>query len=508
MAEKTNIWPEKSSSIKFEFSLWVILLLLLTTATLTASLLRLQREALKKEVTRRGVALAQYVGAHSIDPFLTHDELSLATLVADVMKNEDMVYGQIVDRNGKLVAADHSEQVGQVYARPAGSYPLDRPEPNIYYWVHAQAGPVIDIGIPLILQGKTKIGEVHLGISQSSIQKVVGQAWTSAASLASLFLLAGLIGSVLLVTWMLRPISTLTEGAKAIGSGNFDYQIPVTRRNELGQLAQTFNTMASELKQATEQALEQERIKKELQVAAQIQQMLLPKSDPQVAGLSVASYYRAAKEIGGDYYDFFPVGEHGLGVTVADVCGKGVPAALLMSVARSILKSVAPENASPLAVVRELNRLLLGDLRAGLFITLFYATLDVKKRVLAYTSAGHTPGLLWRAASEEFVNLTLEPACLPLGLYGSETLFTKLLKEKKVDLQKQDIVVLYTDGVTEAMNAQREGFGQDRLMESIKRCAEASTAKRIVERVEADVNRFCGDFPQSDDIALVVMKLE
>jgi serine phosphatase RsbU (regulator of sigma subunit) len=502
-----NLWQEKSPSVKIEFSIWVILLLSVTTATLTWFMLSLEREALTREVTRRGVALTQYVATHSIDPFLTNDKLSLATLVADAMKNEDMVYALITDRDGRIVASDRSEQIGKAYLRPLGLYPLDRPVPCIYAWKDGKAGWVLDIGIPLILEQKTKIGEVHVGVSQSTINKVVTLARNKAAGLAGLFLLAGLMGSILLVTLMLQPVSELTKGVQAISAGDWDYRIPIKRRNELGQLAATFNRMTGELKVATEQALEQERIKKELQVAQQIQHMLLPKQTPEVKGFSFASLYRAAKEVGGDYYDFIQVGEDNLGIAVADVCGKGVPAALLMSVARSILKSVAPNKLSPAEVVCDLNHLLLSDLSHGLFITLFYAVVDIKKKTLTYTSAGHNPVLIWHSRSREFTTLTLEPPCLPLGLDNS-SLFRSLAKERKVLLKPGDLVILYTDGVTEAMNTRGEPFRLEGLMDAIRSQQADLAADDILQGLDAELSRFCGEQSQSDDIAVVAMKVE
>jgi len=501
-------WSEKKSSVKIEFSIWVILLLLVTSGTLAWFILRSERDALTREVTRRGVALTQYVAAHSIDPFLTDDKLTLATLVADVMKNEDMVYALIVDRDGRVVAADRSELIGKAYQRPVGTYPLDRPRPRTHTWLHPEAGWVIDIGMPLILEAKAKIGEVHLGISRSTINRVVKAAWQKAIGLSGFFLLAGLVGSIVLVTLMLRPVSELTKGAEALGSGNLEYQIPQMRRNELGRLAETFNRMTRELKIATEQALEQERIKKELQVAQQIQQMLLPKRLPEIKGFSFGSLYRSAKEVGGDYYDFFEVGSERLGITVADVCGKGVPAGLLMSVARSILKSVAPNQISPVSVVCELNRVLLSDFSRGLFITMFYAVVDVKKKTLVYTSAGHNPVLVYRAKNNECISLNLKPPCLPLGVDGSG-LFEKLAQEKKLNLQKGDVVVFYTDGVTEAMNAVGEEFGLERLQTSIRQyAASQQNASEIIRGLDADLNHFCGSVHQSDDIAVVTMKVE
>lgn len=496
----------RNLSFKVEFSAWVMLFFSLAILILTWFTLRLEREALTREVTRRGTALAQYVATHSLDPFLTDDKLSLATLVADVMRNPDMVYALITDRNGRVTAADQSERIGKAYERPPGDYPLDRPEPRALTWSHHRAGRVIDIGIPLILEGKTKIGEVHLGVSQSTIDKVVARAWGRVTALALIFLIISVVGSVLLVTFMLRPVEELSKGAEAIGSGDLDYQIPAMRRNELGQLAETFNRMSRELKAATAQAIEQEKIKKELQVAHQIQQMLLPKCTPEIGGWSFASLYRAAKEVGGDYYDFIRLDRDRLAVALADVCGKGVPAALLMSVARSMLRSIAASQHSPVQVARELNRLIHQDLRAGLFITLFYAVIDVTKRTLTYTSAGHNPGLLLRTGAKQAELLALDPPCLPLGL-DRDKIFDRLAQEKKIALKPDDIVVLYTDGVTEAMNAQRDEFGEDGLQASLRRLGRPGDAQAVIRGLDEDLNRFCGGVPQNDDIAAVVIKV-
>jgi serine phosphatase RsbU (regulator of sigma subunit) len=505
----TSVLHPKSrkSSVKVELALWVMLLLAVSILVLTWFTLRQEREALTQEVTRRGMALAQYVAAHGQDPFLTNDKLTLATLVADVMKNEDMLYALIIDRNGRVVASDKSDLIGKAYTRPRGDYPLDRPAARAFTWTHPQAGRVIDIGIPLILQGTSKIGEVHLGVSKSTIDKVVRRAWKQVTLVAFLFLSGGLLGSIVLVTLMLRPISELTKGVEAIGGGNLEYQIPAMRNNELGELAITFNRMTLELKAATERALEQERIKKELQLAHQIQQSLLPKHTPQVEGFSFGALYRAAKEVGGDYYDFLWLDKHKLGIAVADVCGKGIPAAMLMSVARSMLKGMAHNFSSPAQVVKELNRLLHSDLKGGMFITVFYAVLDISKKTFTYASAGHNPAMLWNSTHQKFRLLGSEPPCLPVGV-DKGTLFEKLLQEKKIALTAGDVVVLYTDGVTEAMNAEREEFGESGLQAFLKQHKSASQAGDLMRELDGQLTSFCGDVPQNDDIAAIILKVD
>jgi serine phosphatase RsbU (regulator of sigma subunit) len=495
------------SSVKVEFSLWVMLLLGATILVLTWFTLTQEREALTEEVTRRGLALAQYVATHGQDPFLTNDKLMLATLVGDVMKNADMVYALIVDRNGRVVASDKSDLIGGAYLRPPGDYPLDRPSGRAFTWDHPLAGRVIDVGIPLILQGTSKIGEVHLGVSRSTIDKVVGRAWRQVMLVAFIFLSGGLLGSFVLVTFILRPVSELTKGVEAIGGGHLDYQIPAMRNNELGQLAVTFNRMTLELKAGTERALEQERIKKELQLAHQIQQTLLPKQTPEVPGISFGALYRAAKEVGGDYYDFLWLDKHKLGLAVADVCGKGVPAAMLMSMARSMLKSIARNYAAPSEVLKELNRLLCGDLKNGMFITVLYAVLDVQKKTLTYALAGHNPGMLVNSAHHKVKSLGCEPPCLPVGLDRGTT-FEKLIQDKKITLAPHDVVVLYTDGVTEAMNAEREEFGEGGLQACLEGQGAECDAPALIRALDSQLTDFCGDFAQSDDIAAIILKVD
>jgi phosphoserine phosphatase RsbU/P len=211
--------------------------------------------------------------------------------------------------------------------------------------------------------------------------------------------------------------------------------------------------------------------------------------------------------VGGDYYDFLWLDKHRLGITVADVCGKGIPAAMLMSVARSMLKSIAGNYSSPALVIKELNRLLTGDLRDGLFITMFYAVVDVSKRTLTYSSAGHNPAFLWNGESRKWKRLGLEPNCLPLGV-DRGAVFERLLQEKKIALQSQDVVVLYTDGVTEAMNAEWQEFGENRLQAFFQKQKPAANTDALIRGLDEDINAFCGDVPQNDDIAVIVIKTD
>jgi sigma-B regulation protein RsbU (phosphoserine phosphatase) len=175
--------------------------------------------------------------------------------------------------------------------------------------------------------------------------------------------------------------------------------------------------------------------------------------------------------------------------------------------ARSMLKSIAGNYDSPSEVLKELNRLVSSDLKNGMFITVCYAVLDVSKKTLTYALAGHNPGLLVNKSLHKAQSLGCEPPCLPVGL-DRGGMFEKLIHDKKITLAPHDIVVLYTDGVTEAMNADREEFGEHGLQACLEEQAADSDAPALIQVLDGQLTKFCGDFPQNDDIAAIILKFD
>lgn len=248
---------------------------------------------------------------------------------------------------------------------------------------------------------------------------------------------------------------------------------------------------------------EKERLDKELQLANQVQHLLLPAQFPKISGFDIAGISKSALKIGGDYYDFFPIGESLYGIAIADVSGKGIPAALIMTMARSILRSKAPGNISPRQVLAELNRLLFPDLQQEMFISLSYLVLDERSKKISFTRAGHEPLILYE--QKESNVRTLSPQGIVLGM-DSGPLFTSTLEEVVLVPNSGDILVLYTDGVTEAQDEATHAFGHEALIEAVRSSA-ALSAKEIANNIIARISRFTGDIPQADDTTLVVIKV-
>jgi sigma-B regulation protein RsbU (phosphoserine phosphatase) len=252
--------------------------------------------------------------------------------------------------------------------------------------------------------------------------------------------------------------------------------------------------------------LEKQQMDLDLALASGIQQMLLPDATPQLAGLEVAAQYVPTQKVGGDLYDFCVLSPTRLGVAVADVSGKGIPASLLMAICRTLLQQVAPHHDSPAAVLREINRQMAGDVCRGMFITLLYAVIDTGRGTVTFARAGHELPLLSRHdpagghRGGEFV----DSEGMPVGLVDAE-MFDQTIAERVEPFSPGDVLVLYTDGVTEAANAEDKEFSSGRLADVV-RTLRTRSAGEINDGILDQVRRFSGRDHHRDDLTLVTVK--
>lgn len=242
--------------------------------------------------------------------------------------------------------------------------------------------------------------------------------------------------------------------------------------------------------------VDRERIDAELSIAHEIQMKMLPRAYPSLAGISVAGVSEPALEMGGDYYDFLPVTGDRVALVIGDVSGKGVPAALLMVMIRSILRARVTPEVPPPVLIEELNRHLLTDTDDKMFVTLFYAEVDTAARTLRYVNAGHNETLLLRADGTTEV---LAEGGLLMGMFERAKYV-----ERTVPLSAGDRVIFYTDGITEAADASGVLYGVERL-EAVARATAGLTAEGIRDAILADCRAYAGDGPASDDRTLIVL---
>jgi PAS domain S-box-containing protein len=245
----------------------------------------------------------------------------------------------------------------------------------------------------------------------------------------------------------------------------------------------------------TEQTLE--RSKSELRIASDIQKSFLPERIPPVSGFDLAATFIPAMEVGGDFYDFIP-GEGKLGMVIADVSGKSVPAALFMALSRTIVRINATHHEKGTDVLEDANNMITANSRLGMFVTLFYGVLDQNSRSLIYANAGHPPPLLMRSSSKAFEKL--EVTGIALGALGGAK-----YEERRVDLDSGDVLVLYTDGVNEAENSNFEQYGIERFCSIVRESCHLC-AQGILDKILGDISQFCAGQAQFDDITMVVVK--
>jgi sigma-B regulation protein RsbU (phosphoserine phosphatase) len=322
-------------------------------------------------------------------------------------------------------------------------------------------------------------------------------------TLFAVILVLVVIVSILLARTIVNPILTLSKGAKNIGAGNLDARVKVNTGDELEALAGSFNKMAENLQEHIDElkrtTAEKERLIKELEIAKGIQQSFLPEKEPQIPGVDIAASNIPAKEVGGDFYDFIPIASDQWGLTIADVSGKGVPAALFMALSRTLVRASTTGNPNIRDGIEKANNLICQDARTGMFVTLFYAILDAKNKRLKYVNAGHNPPLLLRQPLGGTILLKADG--IALGVMDGIA-----LEEAEVQLEHGDLITLFTDGVTEAINEKEEQFGQQRLLELVE-ANRALPAKEIIRKVQEAVAAHSGGQPQFDDITLMIIKV-
>src|SRR6266446_10348558 len=250
------------------------------------------------------------------------------------------------------------------------------------------------------------------------------------------------------------------------------------------------------------EANEKKRLDHDLEIARDIQRILLPSEAPVIPGFEISGINIPARHVSGDYFDYLTVDNDKLGVAIADVSGKGVPASIIMAICRSVLRSQAAQNPSPADVLQKVNRQLYPDIKEDMFISMAYLILDHAHNGVVLSRAGHDAPLLYKSSSQ---NVTpLRPPGMVLGI-DSGNVFDRLTSNVAVPLERDDCLVLYTDGVTEAIDTEGDEFGVERMIQSVRASA-MNGAPAIVTRLIDDLRNFVGSQPQNDDITLIAIR--
>ena len=386
---------------------------------------------------------------------------------------------------------------------------LNRVIDEVIEILHAERGFVMLFGpdgsqtfsVARGLDRKT-IDQPQFQVSQSIVRKVAGDGQpilTSDAQSDSRFNMRQSIMLLGLRSILCVPLK-VKDQVKGVVYADNRFEAGIFTQADLDLLTAIASIAAIAVENARlyQMAVEKGRMQRELQLAREMQTTFLPQEVPQAHGWEFAARWEPAREVAGDYYDFIPVGPDSLGLVIADVTDKGAPAALFMVFSNSIVRASVHPSISPADSIANANRLICSKSPNAMFVSLVYVLIDTKTGQATYVNAGHNPPLYYHAGEDRLERLSRTGMVLGIE---PETGFT----QRSLDLQPGDLILLYTDGLTDAINAQEQEFGMD-LLEVIVWENRHLSAEEIINRLEEALIKHSGDITPFDDVTLLLVK--
>ncbi|MEY3880599.1 MAG: hypothetical protein RIQ94_1395 [Pseudomonadota bacterium] len=526
--------PKKS--IRWKLLTTMIGLLICLIVILSSLEVVLQKKLLEKELSER----IDLMKASLVERGYSMSNLMLSQVENDVaafnfsritenLKNAteespSLVYGILMNNDGLVIIhSSHPELQEEVLIDEPSKFALAqhvltyREEPGIN---------ITEFILPIHF-GKQQWGVLRLGFTTEELQKEIAHSKEaivetirnviiSSSLIAVFFVIVGSIVVLFISNTLSRPLIRLTEAAKEMARGNFEKATemldekvsgintqPFKAEGEIGILAHSFIEMASDIQHSIQERILQQSYQETLKLSQSIQMGMLSTDFPRFSQGSVIdlfAYIQPAREVGGDFYDFFKLNDKTLLLAVADVSGKGVPAALYMVRVKTLVRAMANQHVFPHDMMAALNPELCRDNDAMMFVTVFLATLDLETNLLTYSYGGHNQPLY--ISSEGNVSMLEGDSGTALGIFEEATFTMETLQ-----LNPGDSILLYTDGINEAMNVNYEEYGDDRFCDLFRGTVNKN-AQDLVEMISADVAIFTKGAEQSDDITLLALKIQ
>jgi len=333
------------------------------------------------------------------------------------------------------------------------------------------------------------------------------------AVVGGLFLMIQFVALVIgfvLARQITGAVHDLFTGTQHVRAGNFGHQIPVRARDQLGELAESFNLMTGEVTTLLGEMADKGRLEQEMFAAREIQQKLLPSGSPRMKGLTVTAFLQPAREVAGDYYDFLPITDSMMGMLIADVAGKGLAAGLYMAQLKVIVQSLSRFHHEPRAFLSAVNKVVSANLDGKSFITMMYGVIDMERGEMTFARAGHCP--LIHVPANQPAGMRKARLLIPDGLVvglqiDDGTMFDNLLQEQTVAIAPGDLVVWFTDGISETMNEAFDCFGEERLAQVVEQYAHLPF-DQLRAYILAELRAFAAGADQHDDMTMILMKIE
>ncbi len=502
----------KASKIKFglrlKFSLAIIAMVAVILATMTIYFVYRESDLLTEQIftsIQREMVHLTNTAQESIGV----DELAIIGAINSLQKIDYLKYAFVINNEGQIIQYFDRRS----FKRTIGEKLTDGVTRNLKQRKNSNQVVIKDYKDPDDIGGRIydfsrivlnkvdnkPIGAVIIGLSNIIIRKEVANVIKVISLISLIFLGLSIVGSIILASITIKPIRILSKGVMLIGGGNLDHRIEINRSDELGMLAREFNDMTSQIKNAKDKEIESRLMEEQLDMAKDIQEGLNPMGYYDKDGIQIKGFTRAAKGVGGDYFDYIDIDSRRVGALISDVSGKGVPASLVMVMIRTVFTSyITRSDVDCASVVRAINDSLSADFAIDKFATLFFMIYDRSTGELAFSNAGHGPLFCYRAKLNACTATKLDG--VPIGIM-EDVEYT----QAKVKLEPGDIIVLYTDGVTEMRNAEKEEYGMKRVQQMMLK-NHTLNADEFVDLLVKEVDDFRGDVPPHDDETMLVLK--
>jgi phosphoserine phosphatase RsbU/P len=362
---------------------------------------------------------------------------------------------------------------------------------------------------------RLNVGEIYDRLSAISSNRQYSQVLLLLlAFLGILFLVIQLVAlgiGFVLARQITGAVHDLFTGTEHLRNRDFTYHIPVRARDQLGELAESFNVMTDEVTKLLKENADKARMEQEMLAAREIQQKLLPSGPLEVSGLRSMAFCEPAREVAGDYYDFLHLSETEVGVLIADVSGKGLPAGLYMAQLKVVVQSLARVHRSPRDFLVAVNRVVADNIDSKSFITMSYGVVDLEKREMRFARAGHCP--LIRVPGNAPPGMRKAAVLTPDGLVVGLQLgdggrqFESMLEEITIPLKGDDLLVFFTDGISETMNTAFDCYGEARLAKVLEQYSHLPF-EQLRSFIFADLRAFSGQADQHDDMTMIILKVD
>jgi sigma-B regulation protein RsbU (phosphoserine phosphatase) len=492
-------------SIRYKFALAILSIVTLIIVTMALYIRKETSDMLENEIVNFAKRETEHLAIIAQESLRSRDDLALITSISNLKNISSIDYAHVVDDKlivrMAVVEKDNGEDLSK---KPEVQEIVKNKEKNKIlnrvYHDEKSGGTIYEFSAHVFNpMNNAWAGFVRLGFSDKIVREKIMRMTFIIAIIALIFLGLAVIGAVLMSGVIIKPIKKLTEGAAIIGTGNLDYRIALPASDELGLLANEFNTMTSQLKKSKEMEIEKKLQDEQIAVAKEIQEGLNPMGFYNKRGVEIKGFTRAAKGVGGDYFDYIDINEDLVGALISDVSGKGIPASLVMVMIRTVFTTyIKGRSINCAGVVRAINDSLSADFAIDKFATLFFMIYDRRTAELSFSNAGHGPLRCFRSDKNAFTISKLEG--VPIGIMEDVE-----YKQSKVKLEVGDFVILNTDGITEMRNEAKEEYGYARLHKLLLNNHQLN-AKEMVELIVNDVDAFRGSAPPHDDMTLLVLK--